>query len=176
MASDGRAVSGVRWIRLQLAAGAALTGASSWAIVGLRDGHVAAALAAGGAGSLLSGGLSAHRAGTRAERIADGVLDRCFDGAVLGSIAWTARTADPWAAAGALAALCASFLSSYVRARGAALGYDVEESVVTRTLRVALIVLGLALGWLWWTLWVVAGLCGLAAFVRTSQVVKEERA
>jgi hypothetical protein len=72
-------------------------------------------------------------------------------------------------------ALCASFLSSYVRARGAALGYDVEESVVTRTLRVALIVLGLALGWLWWTLWAVAGLCGLAAAVRTSQVVKEER-
>jgi hypothetical protein len=175
MASDGRAVSGVRWIRLQLAAGAALTGASTWAIVGLRDGHIAAALAAGGAGSLLAGGLSAHRAGTRAEQIADGVLDRCFDGAVLGSIAWTARTADPRVAAGALVALCASFLSSYVRARGAALGYDVEESVVTRTLRAALIVLGLAVGWLWWTLWAVAGLCGLAGVVRTSQVVKEER-
>jgi CDP-diacylglycerol--glycerol-3-phosphate 3-phosphatidyltransferase len=176
MASDGRAVSGVRWIRLQLAAGAALTGASTWAIVGLREAHVAAALAAGGAGSLLAGGLSAHRRGTRAEQIADGVLDRCFDGAVLGSIAWTTRIADPAVAAGAVVALCASFLSSYVRARGAALGYEVEEGVVTRTLRVALIVLGLSLGWLWWTLWVVAGLCGLAALVRTSQVVKEERA
>lgn len=176
MANDGRAVSGVRWIRLQLAAGAALTGASCWAIVGLRDGHASAAFAAGGAASLLAGGLSAHRVGTRAEQIADGVLDRCFDGAVLGSIAWTARTADPAVAAGALVALCASFLSSYVRARGAALGYEVEESVVTRTLRVALIVLGLASGWLWWTLWAVAGLCGLAAIVRTSQVVKEERA
>ncbi len=48
----------------------------------------------------------------------------------------------------ALVALCASFLSAYVRARGASLSYSVEESHITRGMRYALVCAGLAFGWL----------------------------
>ena len=100
----------------------------------------------------------------------DELLDRLWDGVILASIAWVARdggTADRGVAA--LAALCASFLSSYVRARGASLGYSVEESHVTRGLRYALVVAGLAFGWLGWTLWAAAGdLRCWPSLVRTS--------
>ena len=92
------------------------------------------------------------------------------------SIAWTARGSSPHIAAAALAALGASFLSSYVRARGASLGYTVEESHVTRGLRYALIVSGLAFAWLGWTVWTTFGISVLAVVVRTGQVAKEERA
>jgi hypothetical protein len=104
------------------------------------------------------------------------LLDRAWDGAVLGSIAWIARDALPHIAVGALVAMCASFLSSYVRARGAALSYSVEESHVTRGARYALVAGGLAFGWLGWTVWVAAAVSVIAAIVRTSQVAAEERA
>jgi hypothetical protein len=77
-------------------------------------------------------------------------------------------------AAGALVALCASFLSSYVRARGAALGYSIEESHVTRGLRYGLVSMGLLFGFDW-TVWAAAAVAVLAAIVRTGQVAREER-
>ena len=77
---------------------------------------------------------------------------------------------------GALVALCASFLSSYVRARGAALNYSIEESHVTRGVRYALVSAGLLFGWLAWTVWAAAALAVLAALVRTGQMAREERA
>jgi phosphatidylglycerophosphate synthase len=106
----------------------------------------------------------------------DELLDRLWDGVILASIAWTARGSASHVAVAALAALCASFISSYVRARGASLGYTVEESHVTRGIRYALIVAGLAFGWLGWTVWATFGISVLAVLVRTSQVAKEERA
>jgi hypothetical protein len=78
-------------------------------------------------------------------------------------------------AAAALVALCTSYLSSYIRARGASLAYSLEESHVTRGIRYALIVVGLGLGWLGWTVWVAAGVAVLAALVRTAQVASEDR-
>ena len=78
-------------------------------------------------------------------------------------------------AAGAIVALCASFLSSYVRARGAALAYSLEERHVTRGFRYGLLSLGLAVGWLGWTVWAAAAVSTLAAAVRTGQVAGEER-
>ena len=72
--------------------------------------------------------------------------------------------------------MCASFLSAYVRARGAALSYSVEESHVTRGVRYALVTVGLLFGWLTWAVWAAAALSLLAAVVRTSQVAREERA
>ncbi len=95
---------------------------------------------------------------------------------MLGPIAWVARGTAPAVAAGALLALCASFLSSYVRARGAALQYSVEESHVTRGVRYALIAGGLWFGTLGWTVWAAAAVSLLAALVRTGQVAREERA
>lgn len=109
-------------------------------------------------------------------RLFDPLFDRTFDGAVLGAIAWAQRTARPSVAAGALVALGASYLSSYVRARGASLGYDVQESTVTRGLRYALISAGLGFGWLGWAVWAAAALAVLASLIRTMQVAKEELA
>ena len=57
-----------------------------------------------------------------------------WDGAVIGAIVWETGTLGRPSIA-AMVALTASYLSSYVRARGAALGYSVEESHVTRGLR-----------------------------------------
>jgi hypothetical protein len=75
-------------------------------------------------------------------------------------------------------ALSMSFLSAYVRARGASLAYSVEESHVTRGIRYGLVVAGMALGggWLAWGIWLAAALSALAVLVRTSQVTREERA
>jgi O-antigen/teichoic acid export membrane protein len=78
-------------------------------------------------------------------------------------------------AIGAIVALCASFLSSYVRARGAALGYSLEESHVTRGLRYALVTTGLLVDGLWWAVWAAAAMSVLAAAVRTGQVAREGR-
>ncbi len=104
------------------------------------------------------------------------LFDRAWDGCVLGVIVWVNRDVAPHVAVGALVALCASFLSSYVRARGAALGYSVEESHVARGIRYALVTAGLLFGWLDWTVWAAAGVSVLAVLVRTGQVAREDRA
>jgi len=138
-----------------------------------------AALAVGGSALLLlAGGHRAnHGAGGPTDRMLDELLDRAWDGVVFGAIAWVARLPSPHIAAGALTALCASYLSAYVRARGASLSYSVEESHVTRGVRYTLIFLGLALpGWLSLTVWAAASLSVLAVLVRATQVAREERA
>jgi hypothetical protein len=162
--------------RGSLVAGGAAAALAAWAIVGGRPGI--GALAAGAAGALLlvGGHRANHGAGGPVDRMLSELLDRAWDGAVLGSIAWIDRIAVPSIALGALVAMCASFLSSYVRARGAALSYSVEESHVTRGARYALVAGGLAFGWLGWTVWLAAGVAVVAALVRTSQVAAEERA
>jgi len=162
--------------RVAFALGAG-TAAAAGALILTHHPRAAAACAGASAALLLIGGHRAnHGAGDALDRMLDELLDRWWDGVVLGPIAWAARGTAPRVAAGALVALCASFLSSYVRARGGALGYTVEESHVTRGLRYGLVVAGLAFGWLRWTVWVAAGTSVLAALVRTSQVAKEERA
>ncbi len=102
--------------------------------------------------------------------------DRAFDGAILASVAWVTRTDDPATAAGALVALAAGYLAAYIRARGAALGYLVEESAGTRAIRTGLISVALLAGWTAWAFFVVALWMLLVAMVRASQVAKEERA
>ena len=162
--------------RLSLVGGAALAPAAGGFVLLGRT--VPAAMAAGASGiCLLIGGHRAnHKAGDPLDRMLDELLDRLWDGAILAPIAWAARGPSPHIAAGALVALGASFLSSYVRARGAALRYTVEESHLTRGVRYALIVAGLAFGWLAWTVWIAAALMVAAVAVRTSQVAKEQRA
>ena len=130
-----------------------------------------ASLAAGGA--LVVGGMLL-RPDDRLGRVALSFGDRLFDGCVLGALAWVSRTEDPWLAAGALFALAAGFLASYIRARGGSLGYGIEEGVITPALRYGLIAAGLIGGWRW-TPWAVAILMLFASAVRASQVVKEER-
>jgi hypothetical protein len=135
-----------------------------------------ASAAAAGFLLLLGGHRANHGLGGPVDRMLTELFDRTWDGAVFGSVAWATFGDDPVVAAGALVALCASFLSSYVRARGAALGYSVEESHVTRGFRYALMSLGLLLpGFLAWSVWLAAAVGVLATVVRTGQVAAEER-
>ena len=156
-------------------------GGASAAVAGVliidRRPELAAVAAAGSAVVLLIGGHRAnHGAGGPTDRMLDELMDRWWDGVVLGTIAWVAHSNDASIAIAALAALCLSALSSYVRARGAALSYSVEESHVTRGIRYGLVTAGLAFGWVHWTLWAAAALSALAALVRATQVAREERA
>jgi hypothetical protein len=164
------------WLtRAVLLTGVVCTATSAALIVAERA-DAAAATAALSAGLLLLGGHRAnHGDGTAFDRMLDALADRAWDGAILGAIAWTVHGVDPGISAAALIALCASFLSSYIRARGASLGYTVEESHVTRGVRYALVVYGLAFDALTWTLWTAAAISILAVIVRTTQVAKEEQ-
>lgn len=132
--------------------------------------------ALGGAFLLLGGHRANHGLGGPVDRMLTELFDRGWDAFVLAPIVWVSFADEPAVAIGALLALCASFLSSYVRARGAALGYSIEESHVTRGVRYALVSAGLLFGWLSWTVWAAAALSVLAALVRTAQVAREERA
>ncbi len=159
--------------RVLLTCGAALIAASVWLVL---EGRArAAGVTVGLAGVAgIAGGRFAIWNDDGLSRLFDPLLDRVFDGAVLGSIAWSEREARPAVAAGALVALGASYLSSYVRARAASLGYDVQESTVTRGIRYTLIAAGLGLGWLGRSVWAVASLAVLASLIRSIQVAKEE--
>jgi hypothetical protein len=161
--------------RTSLILGGGLAGAGAWLVVAREPGRAAVLAGLSGVLLLIGGHRANHGAGGPTDRMLEELLDRGWDAAMLGSIAWAARVQDPRIAAGALVALCVSFLSAYVRARGAALGYSVEESHVTRGIRYALIVAGLGFGWLGWTVWVAAGVAALAALVRTGQVASEDR-
>lgn len=145
---------------------------STWLIL-IREPEAAgwAALSAGAA--LVAGGVLLRPA-DRLGRVLLSFGDRLFDGCVLGAIAWVTRAAEPAVAAGALVALAAGFLASYIRARGGSLGYGIEEGVVTPAVRFALVGAGLIAGWTW-AVWAVAVLMLLVCAVRASQVVKEER-
>jgi hypothetical protein len=161
--------------RVLLACGAALIGISVWLV--LAGSQRVAGLTVGLAGAAgIAGGRFAIWNDDGLSRLFDPLLDRVLDGAVLGAIAWAEREAHPAEAVGALVALGASYLSSYVRARGASLGYDVQESTVTRGTRYALIAVGLGSGWLGWSLWAAAALAVLASLIRSIQVAKEELA
>lgn len=152
---------------------AAGIGLSTWRLLD-RDAPAAgwAALAAGSclviAGVLL-------RPGDRRSRVVLSFTDRAFDGAILGALAWVARTGEEAVAAAALVALAAGFVASYIRARGGSLGYGIEEGVVTPVVRYGLVSLALVFDWTPWAIWVVATVMLLAAAVRASQVAKEER-
>jgi hypothetical protein len=164
--------------RSLLIGGGVLAAVAAWLVVARlpRWGALAAGLA--GVLLLVGGHRANHGAGGPTDRMLDELLDRTWDGAVFGSIAWVSVGPAPHVAVGALVALSASYLSAYVRARGASLAYSVEESHVTRGIRYGFVVAGLGLGgvWLAWGVWLAAALSILAALVRTTQVTREERA
>ncbi len=154
-------VQAARSAVLALAGTAALVGLASWLVLAGRGRW--AGTAAAGAGLLLL--AVAQQA----------AADRAFDGCILSAIALAVRDVDPPAAAVAVAALVAGFLAAYVRARGRALGYGVEDSFVTRAVRYGLVAVGLAGDWLGPTMIALLVVTCLAAVVRASQVAKQER-
>ncbi len=159
---------------LALAGAAALVGVSCW-LVFAGHGRWAGPAALGAGALLLAGASVARRAGSHLLVFLDSAADRAFDGCLLSTIALVAREADPPAAAAAAAALVASFLGAYVLARGRSLGYGVEDSMVTRAVRYALVGIGLAGDWLGPTMIALLVVATLAAAVRASQVAKQER-
>jgi hypothetical protein len=160
--------------RLALLAAAVLVAVAMWAILERR--LVLAGTLAGVAGVLLViGAALARRAPGAFLPVLDSVADRWFDAALLSSIAWVERAADPTASAGALVALATGYLGSYVRARGTSLGYGVEESPVTRAIRYGLLSAGLLSGRVGEAVWAVAAVGAVSAAVRSTQVAKEER-
>jgi len=148
-------------------------GAAGWWIVSGEPERAGASLLAAACALVIATSL---RGRSQRDLLLPSFVDRLFDGVALATIAWASRTSDPATAAGALIALCASFLAAYMRVRGASLGYSLEESVATRVIRYALVCVGLIAGWLELTVWMLAALAALAAVVRASQVAKEERA
>lgn len=152
---------------------------ATWSILSGEDPALAGAAVAGAGAALLIGGVLARRsraaAWHRRWSFVESAIDRAFDGAVLGSIAWTARDADAATSAGAVAALGAGFLGSYVHARGAALGYEVEDGLLARLMRYGFLAAGLLLDALSWAVWAVVAASVIATAVRTSQVAKQER-
>jgi hypothetical protein len=162
--------------RTSTLAGMCLSIVAATAIVDGQDVRAGAFAALGGALLLLGGHRANHGQGGPVDRMLTELFDRGWDACILAPIVWAYFDTDPAIAAGALVALCASFLSSYVRARGAALGYSIEESHVTRGLRYALVSAGLLFTSLTLAVWAAAFLSTLAAAVRTGQVAREERA
>ena len=160
--------------RSVLVAGGALAVGAAWLEIA-REPRVAGwAAGASGALLLLGGHRANHGAGGPTDRMLDDLLDRAWDAAVLTSIAWVAKDEGSSVAVAAIAAVSLSFVAGYVRARGAALGYSVEERHVTRGARYALVAIFLLTSWTW-TIWTVVVMAGLAAAVRAGQVAVEER-
>jgi hypothetical protein len=166
---------GTALTRSSLLIGGGLAVLAGWWIIEREPVLAGLATAVAGALLLLGGHRANHGAGGPVDRMLDDLLDRVWDVAVLAPIAWVAREGQPVVAAGALVALGASYVSSYVRARGAALSYSVEESHVTRGIRYGLLSAGLVFGWLPLMVWLAAAWSTLAAVVRTGQVAREER-
>jgi phosphatidylinositol phosphate synthase len=153
-------------------AAAALAG-TAWLIIA---GHrLWAGLAALAAGVLAM--LPTIEAGPRLPRLAFAgrLLDRAFEAAVLAPVAWVTRQGSPRVAALALVALGASYLASYERARGEALGYREVESAGYRLARSGLMVFGLLTGWIEASLWALVAVTLAASAVRAANVARQER-
>lgn len=174
-AGNGSAVGGAR-AGVALACVAALAGAitSAWLVLGDWSGAGPVALTAGA--TLIAAAAATGRPGRPRERVLVSIVDRAYDGAILGAVVWTARADDPAVAAAALVAFGLGSLAAYARARACGLGYDLAFLAPVSVVRVA--VVGLAL-WLDWGAGAYVALAlwqfGSAA-VRVSQVWKEELA
>jgi phosphatidylglycerophosphate synthase len=108
-------------------------------------------------------------------RFAELVLDRGFDAAVLLPVAWVERSGSNVDAVLALVGLGGSYLASYQRARGQALGYVGAEGWGYRVTRYAILSIGLLFGLIDLALWTYAVVVVAAAVVRTLNVVQQER-
>jgi phosphatidylglycerophosphate synthase len=161
-------------VSLLVLAAAAAAGAA-WLILEGRS-RPAGVLALAGGTLLLAGGPAARRRDDPLVRFLASAVDRAFDGLLLAALAWALVDTDPRPAALAIVALGTSFFAAYARARGSTLGYPVEESVLNRALRYAILSAGLLTTWVEASLWVLAVFTSLTAAVRVSQVAKGERA
>ena len=96
------------------------------------------------AGAVVVSGRRGKYTGERRIAFADSAAERAADAVILGAVAWATVDTEPVAAIGALAALVLGYLAQYMRAKASGLGFDVQESLQARTVRVAPIVAGLS--------------------------------
>jgi hypothetical protein len=157
-----------------LSVGALLAALAGWLVIAREPEPAAVSALVSGAMLLLGGHRANHGAGGPTDRMLDELLDRVWDGAILGPMVWVAGTTDSSVAIASLAALCLSALSAYVRARGASLGYSVEESHLTRGVHYGLVVAALGSD-LAWILWLAVAVSAMSVAVRATQVAREER-
>ncbi len=159
---------------VSLAVGAGALGAAAWLILA---GHRLLAGVAAVVGAVATLGPTGDRATARRPRLtlAGRLLDRALEGAILAPLAWVARLGSVRVSVLALVGLGASYLASYERARGEALGYRELEGTGYRTLRAAILVGGLLTGWVEASLWAYAALTVSASAVRAGNVARQER-
>ena len=162
-----------------MAASAVLSGlAAALLLTDLRILAGVVALVSGAA--LLTGSLQARRSGLpdgllgRA-KFSERILDVVFDALILVPLAWVMRSGSTWDTVLAIVGLGSSYLASYQRARGEALGYLGSESLGYRLTREAILVLGLLSGWITAALWTFTVLTVAAAAVRAWNIVIQER-
>ena len=124
---------------------------------------------------LVAGTTRARAGGSRDVLFAELIVDRVFDASILAPLVWVWRFHSSRVALLALIGLAASFIASYERARGRSLGYRGRETVGYRTVRAAILVLGLLTGWIEAALWAFVVVTLAAAAVRTWNVAQQER-
>jgi hypothetical protein len=168
--------------RIALAAMAASVALSGLAATLLLTDHriLAGVVALVSGAALLAGGLQARRSDlpdvlTGRPKFAERLLDVVFDASILVPLAWVMRSGSDWDAILAMVGLGSSYLATYQRARGKALGYAGSESIGYRLTKEVILVLGLLSGWITAALWTFTVLTAAAAAVRAWNVVIQER-
>ena len=97
----------------------------------------------------------------------DSTLDRWAEIALYFGLAWYfTRTGQDYAVLLAMAALAASLMVSYTRARAEGIGAPLKEGVFTRFERLVVLIIGLVFNWVIWPLVIITVLSGLTAVQR----------
>ena len=102
----------------------------------------------------------------------DSVTDRVSDAALFGAAAWLVRE-DPLLFGVAIVAMGTAQLTSYIRAKAEALGWEATVGVVERAERVIILITAIGLGFLPFALWVLA-LGGLITIAQRLRVVVQQ--
>jgi CDP-diacylglycerol--glycerol-3-phosphate 3-phosphatidyltransferase len=126
---------------------------------------------------ILDGALARSQGlGTPFGAFLDSTLDRVGEAFMLGSIALVfMRDGDEWAVAMAFAAVVGSFLVSYTRAKAEIIGLKGDVGVGSRTERVAVICIGLALAPVGALPWAVVLLTAAAWFTVVQRMLSVKR-
>lgn len=95
----------------------------------------------------------------------DATLDRIADGAVFGSLAiYAAGVGEPWACAGAIAALVTGQVTSYAKARAEAVGATANVGIAERAERLAVAFIGVLVAAAGWPIGLTAAMWLIAVF------------
>jgi len=107
----------------------------------------------------------------------DSTLDRWTELLLYTGVVWYYLNTDqPTGVLLAVAALGASFMVSYARARAEGVGFACKEGIFTRFERLVVLIIGLLFGPLLWALVLIAALAGATAVQRILIVWRADRA